>query len=203
MVVPVTVTYGVATAADKGADCPSCAAADWANLMSSLWWNTDGETGAAKDLAANQRSALLAQRRTYINQIRADARRNPAVARADFDPHTGTPPTVQVQADTATVVLHVAARWPDTTPGGLWVYSSIADWPFTVRHDASGWRITKLTMPPWCGTYSRCDAPPPNQSASQSPTPFDPLGNLRSMLPCGPSDPLRQWHSCPPEPSSS
>jgi hypothetical protein len=202
--VPVTVIYGVATAADKGADCPSCAATDWTSLMGSLWWDSDGETRAAKDVAADHRPALLAQRRAYIDQIRADARRYPEVAGADLDPYTGTRRQVEIYGDTATVVLHVAARWPNIiSNAALWMYSSTADWRFTLHHDNTGWRITALTMPPWCGTYSRCDAPQPPESASPSPIPDDPLATLRPMLPCGPRNPFRQWHSCPPDPGSS
>lgn len=40
---------------------------------------------------------------------------------------------------------------------------------------------------------------------SPSPSNDDPLGlnDLASHLPCGPLDPLREWHSCPPSPSPS
>lgn len=201
---PIVAIFGVATVADKGADCPSCAATDWTTVMGSLWWDTDGELRAEKNVSPEHRPDLMARRRAYIDQIRADARRYPAVAGADFDPHTGTHPAIDVQGDIATVVLHVAARWPNARGNGApWMYSSTADWQFTVHHDHTGWRITALTMPPWCGSYSRCDTPPPPQSASSSPSPDDPLGNLRSMLPCGPKDPFRDWHSCPSDLSTS
>jgi hypothetical protein len=197
--VPVVVVFGVATAADKGAGCAQCAARDWVNYLGSMWWDTDGETYAAKDAAPQRRSALMAQRRAYIAQIRADIARFPVVAGTDFDASGATPPVVSGGDDAATVVLQVTARWPNTVNGGLWFYSDPGTWRFEVRRDHTGWRIWHLDSPPWCGTYSRCaEPPPPLPTASPTPTPDDPLASLRPMLPCGPRDPFRQWHSCPP-----
>jgi hypothetical protein len=66
--------------------------------------------------------------------------------------------------------------------------------------DSTGWRwrLWSVSIPPWRGTYSRCQAAAvPAASPSPSPSADDPLGAVRSMLPCGPADPFRQYHDCP------
>jgi hypothetical protein len=77
---PIVAIFGVATAADKGADCPSCAAADWTTVMGSLWWNTDGEVRAEKNVAPGHRPSQMARRRACIDQTRVDAHRYPAAS---------------------------------------------------------------------------------------------------------------------------
>jgi hypothetical protein len=201
---PALVMFGVATAADKGAGCAQCAAFDWVNYLGSLWWETDGELHASKDAAPQRRTALMAQRRTYIAQIRADIPRFPVVAGTDFDSFNAGLPAVTGDDTIATVVLHVTARWPNTSNGGLWFYSDPGTWRFDVRRDRTGWRIWHIDAPSWCGTYSRCaDPAPAPPTASPTSTPDDPLASLRPMLPCGPRDPFRQWHSCPPSSATS
>jgi hypothetical protein len=119
----------------------------------------------------------------------------------------------RVHGDRATMVDHYRARWTppadQRAPGGAvtWIDGQPHAWRAEARKDSTGWRLWSVTIPPWCGTYSRCGtAPAPAASPSPSPSPDDPLGAVRSMLPCGPADPLRQYHDCrsaSPSPSAS
>jgi hypothetical protein len=92
-------------------------------------------------------------------------------------------------------------------PGMMFSTGDPLMWHLDLRHDNTGWRIWDFTPPPWCGThstdgYSACGHPDP--AVIPSPTDDSPGTHLlESSLPCGPLDPFRQWHSCPPSDSPS
>jgi hypothetical protein len=134
---------------------------------------------------------------------------------ATFEIGSSTPgDRVETHGDRASVVDSYRVRWTPPTDEQrrlassgpvVWFNGTSRQWRAEVRRDRTGWRLWSVTMPPWCGQdgYSRCDSgTAPSPSPSTSPAPDDPLGGVRSMLPCEPSDPLRQYHDClSPSPS--
>jgi hypothetical protein len=175
--------------------------------------NGPDATGVERLIDPRQRTTIVKQRRTYLAEMAADTK----ATRWSGTFETGSPlpgDHIEIHGDRATVVDCFRVRW--TPPADtqrriassgsvLWFDGTSRQWQAQVRKDRTGWRLWSVTMPPWCGQdgYSRCNTgTAPSPSPSASPSPGDPLGGVRSMLPCGPSDPLRQYHDCPsPSPS--
>jgi hypothetical protein len=169
-------------------------------------------TGVDRLIVPERRGQLGGQRRDYLKAIAADSK---ATGWSATFENTAPEPgdRVEIHGDRASVVDHYRARWTPpanqrTTGGAVtWIDGEPHAWRAEARKDRTGWRLWSVTIPPWCGTYSRCGtAPAPAGSPRPSPSPDDPLGAVRSMLPCGPADPLRQYHDCPsasPSPSAS
>jgi hypothetical protein len=169
-------------------------------------------TGVDRLIVSERREQIGRQRRDYLKAMATD--RKATGWSATFEVAAPEPDDrTEVHGDRATVVDHYRARWTppasQRTTGGVvtWIDGASYPWRADARRDRIGWRLWSVTIPPWCGTYSRCGtAPAPVGSPSPSPSPDDPLGAVRSMLPCGPADPLRQYHDCPsasPSPSAS
>jgi hypothetical protein len=150
-----------------------------------------------------RRTQLAQQRRDYVRAMEADRQASGWPGRFEIgnkQPGDGT----EVRGDLATVVDSYRVRWtppagqstPNAAPLG---YNGVPRaWRADARKDSDGWRLVSVSIPPWCGTYSRCGAAPvAGPSVSPSPSADDPLGGVASMLPCGPADPYRQFHDCP------
>ena len=80
-------------------------------------------------------------------------------------------------------------------------------WTFTLD-DRDGWQVCAVAVPPLCGVVLTCGHPVPAPAPSPMPTSTGDPGldgvypsGLVPMLPCGPADPFRQWHTCGPTPS--
>jgi hypothetical protein len=192
--------------ADRGEGSPGAA------LLAFVGTFEDGPdaTGVERLIVPERRKTIIEQRRSYLAQMAADAKATGWSATFEVGSTPGD--RVEAHGDRATVVEGYRVRWIPpadvqrrTSSSGpiLWFNGSSRQWRADVRKDRTGWRLWSVTMPPWCGQYgySRCNADPaPNLSPSASPD--DPLAGVRSMLPCGPADPLRQYHDCP-SPSTS
>ncbi len=83
--------------------------------------------------------------------------------------------TTTINGDHATVIDSYGVRWtpPATsqaTPGGgaLFYRGQPRAWHAAARRDRTGWRLWSVTIPPWCGSYSRCGAAPPRRSRCPS-----------------------------------
>lgn len=157
--VPVSLVVLVSAAADKGAGCARCAADDWLFYLGPLWRDDDGTIRVSKDLHPDHRQELLDLRRSWLATVDADM-----AGRGMSAPEFESAPQDQESRDahTVTVVVQVAAVYhtSSATGGPMSTTSSRHRWTFTVHDGPRGWRITAVTMPPWCGTYSRCTPTP-------------------------------------------
>jgi hypothetical protein len=215
----VPVVYVVAPAvlgtwtADHGEGSPRAA------LAAFVYSFNDGPdaTGVDRLIVPEQRRAIGGQRRDYLATMAVDMK---TTGWSGVFETAGPQPTdhTDVRGDRAVVMASYRVRWkpppvqqtPMTGDSVVWYDGQAHPWRAEARKDRTGWRLWSMTIPPWCGThgYSRCVAVAPWSSStpSQSPSPSasaeDPLDGVRSMLPYGPADPLRQYHDCPtPEPS--
>ncbi|MEV6306100.1 hypothetical protein AB0M02_42275 [Actinoplanes sp. NPDC051861] len=175
--------------AGRGAPAPVAAADEY--LVRLSYGDEDGLLPVLDD----EQDHLLEQWRGYLAAMRST---DPAPFGLDLnivDP--GSP-----SGDHATVRIDVQAVWWDTDGGGASYKSKPRTWVIETRED-DGWRVTRVDAPPWCGTggyLPECGnnpAPAPTATPSDPPSP-DPLQHPREMLRCGPRDPFRAWHSCPP-----
>jgi hypothetical protein len=104
----------------------------------------------------------------------------------------------------ATVHATVSATWWGAGgTAGTSLQSPAKPWAVDVVDD-DGWRVVRVSTPPWCGpdgyvAWCPGDPEPTPAPTSPSPSPADPLAE---MLPCGPKDPFRDMPgrliSCPP-----
>jgi hypothetical protein len=67
-----------------GQTCPRCAADDWLLYLGPLWQDQDGQTRIAKTLTPDLRTALLAQRRTWLGAVTEDGGKHPSMAAPTF-----------------------------------------------------------------------------------------------------------------------
>ena len=87
----------------------------------------------------------------YINTLDADNHNHPdqparLVIGFDDQHHD----QVDIQGKHATVTSHYRARWEPTTGTGY--VSDALPWTATAERQSDGWRLTSITIPPWCGT---------------------------------------------------
>lgn len=181
--------------AGQGLPSPDAAADSYLLALS-----YDQDDGLLPVLADDGQDELVAQWRAY---------------RADMEA-TDPPPDLlswgpldvsQSGHGRAQVLAHVSANWSSTDAVGrlsMW-QSDTHTWVIDAADDGDGWRVTRVQPPPWCGGYViRCGpadgaAPSASSAAAPSPTPSDdPLRHPREMLRCGPRDPFRELHDCPP-----
>lgn len=114
-----------------------------------------------------------------------------------------TDETITHHGDTATLVGHVTLSFNVRSDSGRNTFYDVdaGTWTFTLTH-TDGWQVCGLDALDLCASALRCTrpaAPSPSGSASD-PSLLDPPV---PMLRCGPEDPFRQWHDCPPSPSPS
>jgi len=120
--------------------------------------------------------------------------------------------TSKLPGSPGAVVYEVVAE--ETYPIDHWPWQGSArlgghPWTFTVRQDsAGGWWLVDFTHPDICAAYRRgygCEVKDPSilpsssPSTEPSPTPSPSQSGFNNweFLPCGPRDPLREFHNCP------
>lgn len=192
--VPLVWAVRDAIEAGRGAASPESAADAYLSKLS-----YDNENGLLPLVRGEHRDELVAQWRAYRDAMKAS---DPAPFRLSWSTLTAGP----VVGGRAEVRVDVQASWWVTDAQGrnsMWD-SKPYPWVFEARQD-DGWRVSRVDPTPWCGPggyLPRCGAAPaPSDSASASVSPSpseDLLRNPREMLRCGPRDPFRALHSCPP-----
>jgi hypothetical protein len=182
------------SAVDRGEASPGAAAYAWI-----LTFNDPTTDVGLSRLLTGDKSALLKQRRSYLQQIQEDDARTGWGA-PRFSTNGGAQDTSTVDGDrgTATVWIEMESAVPNRP--GLAASSPALRWDFTLRRADGSWRVAAFIPPPWCGGYSKCGPPAPASSPGSSPTPSFTL--RPPPTPCGPDDPLRTLRSCPPSPAA-
>jgi hypothetical protein len=111
---------------------------------------------AERFIVRSKRKTMLKQRADYIGAIEASNRAHPdqpARITVAYDDEHQT--QVDIHGDRATVTEYWHAQW-DLTPthvgGPMGYVSRPLPWTATAQRQADGWRLTSLTIPPWCGT---------------------------------------------------
>jgi len=152
--------------ADCGEQSPSAAL-----LAFVLTFNDSESIGVDRLIVRERRAEISQQRREYVSAMAADRR---TTGRVGLFTAAGDEPTdrTEIHGDQATVVDSFRVRWTppsDTEPqvGTLWQYGESRAWRAELRRDRTGWRLWSVTIPRWCGEYSRCGAARP----AASPTP--------------------------------
>jgi hypothetical protein len=180
--------------AGKGEASPAAAATVY---LMDLGYGRDSDNELP--LFDDDRQAELVQQ---WNALRATMAAAAMGAPSAFD--SGTLDVGPIEGGRATVTTSVVATWWSKTGGGGSLRSHALPWTFETRDD-DGWRISRVTAPPWCGAgaagyVTTCDQPElAGSGPSVTPSPSDDLlQNPREMLPCGPRDPFPELHSCPP-----
>jgi len=154
-------------AADRGEQSPSAA------LLAFVLTFNDGDSIGVDRLIVRQRRAEISQqRREYISAIAADRQTTGSVG--IFTIASGEPTDrTEIHGNQATVVDSYRVRWTrpsdaaEPRAGTLSHYGEPRAWRAELRRDRTGWRLWSVTIPRWCGEYSRCGAPRP----TASPTP--------------------------------
>lgn len=191
--VPVAWFFRQTVEAGKGAPDPAAAADSYLLAL-----GYDNQDGLLPLLDKAHRQDLLRQWRDFRAAM---DRTTPRPSRLDYGPLTSSLDGRGLVHVTAAV----SVTWWGTDGGSSGGFRSQQhDWSFQTRDD-NGWRIVSVDQPAWCGTggyVSQCGpiAPSPTVTPS-SPTASpseDMLEAPRQMLPCGPADPFRDMHSCPP-----
>jgi hypothetical protein len=183
---------------EAGRGAPSAVAA--ANLYL-LALGYDEDDGLLPVLDDERQDQLLEQWRAYRTAMQATPGGGPnRLDLARFQPEHASDRRTVVAVDVS------ATWWGRGGTAGTSLRSQPRTWRITTRDD-DGWRVTHVDAPPWCGPggyLPQCgptpSPSPPSTSASPS---YDPLQHPREMLRCGPRDPFRQRHSCPPTPVQS
>ncbi|GGQ67168.1 hypothetical protein GCM10010166_41260 [Couchioplanes caeruleus subsp. azureus] len=194
--VPVAWVWRLTAEASQGATAPDIAASQYLQALS-----YGEEEGLITVLDDEREDELLTGWREY-----RDAMTRSEASRLSF----GTLTVGPIQGGQAAVTVDVTAVWWSSGGGALSHQSDAKTWRFETHDEDGKWQVASVEAPAWCGGYvARCPdetAPSSNSSPSPSPSPSDDLlGNPRSMLRCGPNDPFRALHSCPPtsEPTPS
>ncbi|GGQ77516.1 hypothetical protein GCM10010166_54330 [Couchioplanes caeruleus subsp. azureus] len=199
--VPVAWVWRLTAEASQGAVSPDVAASQYLQALS-----YGEDEGLITVLDDEREEELLTSWRAYRNAMtRSEA------SRLSF----GTLTVEPIQEGRAAVTVDVTAVWWSSSGGALSHQSEPLTWRFETRDTDDKWQVANVEAPAWCGRYvARCPeeaANTPNTSSSpSSPSPApseDLVKHPRSMLRCGPNDPFRALHSCPPTsqpvPSSS
>lgn len=153
---------------------------------------------------------VMPERRAELARVRADflAQMTQTAPQARIDLGNGQAAT-RISGDTATVTDHYLVSIPLEGAGAgiTSTHTKALAWTAEARRSDGGWRLWSVSVPPWCGPggyVTRCGPPAPAGSATPSPSPSeDLLRNPREMLRCGPRDPFRELHDCPPLPSAT
>ncbi|MBB4747159.1 hypothetical protein [Actinoplanes lobatus] len=193
--VPVLWFARVTVEAGKGAPSPEAAADEY--LIRLSYNDPDGLLPLLDD---GGQERLLSQWRTYQDAMRST---DPPPTRLDIK-SLRSGPVVDGRAEVRAEVQ--AVWWGADDNGRLGGYSSSPrTWVIKTRND-DGWRVAGIDAPPWCGTggyvprYEGAGDGEPSAAPVPAvvPSSADPLKHPREMLKCGPRDPFRAWHSCPP-----
>jgi hypothetical protein len=114
----------------------------------------------------------------------------------------GDKATVSVTVDLQSAFHLSGVNAEDTYP--MRVDKSSETWNVQLEHQSlGGWKVCRIDVPDPIQDHP---APAASATGPTAPDTDDPLGRLRSQLPCGPMDPFRQYHSCPsdsPTPTDS
>jgi hypothetical protein len=107
--------------------------------------------------------------------------------------------TTTLTGDGATVRrgVYFMYAWAPTNrnAGGTWDIDA-GTWTFHLTN-SDGWQVCGVDTPDMCTQVFVCDPSKRRPVPSTTPSDDDPLGRLRSALPCQPLDPFREWHNCP------
>jgi hypothetical protein len=183
-------------AAGEGAPSPEAAANDYLMRLS-----YNDAAGLLPLLADDQQDRLLDQWQAYRGAMQSTA---PPPFKLDI----GRLRSGSVVGGRIAVSTEVQAVWREQDENGrLGGYKSLPlTWVIEARED-DGWRVVEVNAPPWrgpdgyvprCGTAAVTTSPA-DPSPTVSPS-TDLLQHPREMLRCGPRDPFREMHSCPPSP---
>jgi hypothetical protein len=186
-------------AAGEGAPSPEAAANDYLMRLS-----YNDAAGLLPLLDDGQQDRLVEQWQTYRSAMQATA---PPPFKLEIGPlRSGS-----VVGGRIAVSTEVRAVWREQDENGrLGGYKSLPlTWVIEARED-EGWRVVEVKAPPWCGAdgyVPRCGNAgattlPAVPSPSVSPS-TDLMQHPREMLRCGPRDPFRERHSCPPTESAA
>ncbi|MEV6598884.1 hypothetical protein AB0M36_18790 [Actinoplanes sp. NPDC051346] len=173
--------------ASQGATAPDVAASQYLQALS-----YGEEAGLITVLDDEREDELLTGWRGYRNAMtRSEA------SRLSF----GTLTVEPIRGGRAAVTVDVTAVWWTSGGSALSYQSDAKTWRFEARDEDGKWQVARVEAPSWCGGYvARCPGEAaPSASTYPSPSPSDDLlQNPRDMLRCGPRDPFRARHSCPP-----
>jgi hypothetical protein len=151
-------------AADRGEPSPGAAL-----LAFALTFNDGDSIGVDRLIVRQRRAELSRQRREYLSAMAADRQTTGSVGiftAAGDDPTDRT----EIHGDQATVVDSYRVQWTrpsDTSEPRadmLRYYGESRAWHAELRRDRTGWRLWSVTIPHWCGEYSRCGAARPKAS---------------------------------------
>jgi hypothetical protein len=190
--------------APAGADCPSCAVIAYFSRGPWSGFTADAST-FDQVLCGSRRAALRAQAQGFRRDIEAMS----AWSGWGLFDIGSYDEAITARGGTTTVVGQVRLTLAKLDANGHTQLHETGGqvWTFTLTHD-DGWQVCGVGAPPLCDVVLRCVAPlglPP--AASPSPSSSDPVGALLAPLEplqrCGPDDPFRQWHDCPPAVSGS
>jgi hypothetical protein len=134
-----------------------------------LTFNEGESIGVDRLIVRQRRAELSRQRREYLSAMAADRQQTGWVG--IFTP-AGDEPTdhTEIHGDRATVVDSYQVQWtppPNTAEpraGTLWYHGEPRAWRAELRRDRTGWRLWSVTIPRWCGEYSRCGTARPTAS---------------------------------------
>jgi hypothetical protein len=182
---------------EAGRGAPSSEAVASEYLMRFSYNDTDGLLPLLDD---DQQERLLDQWQDYQDAMSLT---DPPPTRLDVESLRSEPAMDERVRVSAEVQFVWVTQDENGRRGGYG--STPRTWVIETR-DEDGWRIVRVVAPPWCGPdgyVPRCesaggDVPPTTPAASIAPSSPDPLQHPREMLRCGPRDPFRAWHSCPP-----
>jgi hypothetical protein len=138
--------------AGRGGASPGVAARQYLDSFND---ERDTDIGISALLCPQERRRLLAQRREYVEAMKADeARWGQAVRLRIVGWHYDPDP----KGDRAPVVADVTVDATYREDNGRYVtYASGAQsWRFDTRRFHDGWRICRVEVPAWCGVYRKC-----------------------------------------------
>jgi hypothetical protein len=185
-------TYAVSHG-PEGAQCPECAVLVY--LDSGPLGGGIGADSAEFDavLCSGRRGELRRQAAMIRDQARIMEDGRLSYSRTEYNGSTTT--LISGGATVRRGVYFMYLWTPSSGNGGAWDMDA-GTWTFHLVN-SDGWQVCDVDTPDICAQVFVCD--PTKRQPLPSPTPSndDPLGRLRSGLPCQPFDPLRQWHACP------
>lgn len=188
-------TFAVSHGPD-GAQCPECAVL--AYLDAGPLGGDVGANSAEFDavLCVGRRDELRRQAQTIRDEARVLEDGQLRYFRTEYNGSTTTVTAGGQQATVRRGVYFVYARAATSGNAGATWDVDAGTWTFHLI-DSDGWQVCGVDTPDICTQVFVCDPAKRRPVPSPSPSDDDPLGRLRSALPCQPLDPLREWHHCP------